>query len=1034
MVIGLKVMGCYFFLRKTIVSVSLIFYFPFFALCQHLSFDHLKPIDGLDDRNIDFIKKDSKGYFWFSSLEGVYNYNGFELKHLSLDNYPLNGNNGLLEKDIQGNFFEDAETNIWFTPINGINCYVREKDELLNYRIKGKNGQPAIDAGYSGFHLGNDSLLWLKADNKLYSYNIATGAQKKIYATKGYRFSVDTFANGKLKTIYACPWIRSPGIEQFSISPEQNFIVKNELFQDGLPGHPEKKPNISHVIVENDSSIWLFSQYGLIKTDPQNPDSSSLYELPSVSDSQVKDGVILNDSLIAVISKNHGLWLFNRDSSCFSKNFLSNKLIPGSISSNDLREIYLDNEELLWVSYYDKAEIGRAWVNPNDFIVPFKHQPEPDKVNSMAEDALGQIWCATQKKGLFIFDESGKLKKNILYNDGLQPITHLHKDKVGNIWAISSSQIYKFTDFAWENIYVSTEENLLYTLQLEPNKLLVSTIDSLYTLTLGKNGPEVKKLDNWGGKPIFESFYALPSKKKNIFYLLDGRGEIVIVTYENGELIPQEGGHIQIGADIYAISEKGKDDQLLVGTANGALLLDLITKEKKNIFPDHPVLKNLPVYAITRDQNDWYWLATRVGIWAYLAKTGQLYCYHTEDGLPSQEFNLYSYLETNNGKFWLGYNEGAVGLDPLSIRPYPFTPKLELRNVSINKESYDPDTLIDYKKHLILKAKENTFAMDAISISHYFPKHNRIEYLLEGYDGVKRIIANGEQIQFTKIPSGIYHLKVTPMNANGVKGKTRTLKLTIKKPFFARPEILLISLFLVAGAFYFIIRMVVKNRLRKQQRIFQHLNDIKEARQSERDRIGAEMHEDLAGGLTSIQLLAQNVRKKSKGVDVPEKLKRIEEYSAELVEGMREIIWAMNSSYDSLPDLAIYMRQFVLGYFEDLDIPCKTTIPDNFPDIIISGEKRKNLFLCLKESAHNVVKHANADFVEFSMHYAQQQLSIILKDNGKGIGEEKLRHFGNGLVNMKKRMEVIGGKMIIESQNGSSVKLILPLSEPDSRS
>ena len=145
-----------------------------------------------------------------------------------------------------------------------------------------------------------------------------------------------------------------------------------------------------------------------------------------------------------------------------------------------------------------------------------------------------------------------------------------------------------------------------------------------------------------------------------------------------------------------------------------------------------------------------------------------------------------------------------------------------------------------------------------------------------------------------------------------------------------------------------------------------------------------------------------------------------------MVDKMSEIIWAMSSSNDSLANLIAYMRSFAAEFLEHAHITHQFYIPETIPNIKLSGGTRRNIYLAVKESLHNVVKHAKATevIVEVKVH---RNMTIMIKDNGKGFDQEKVRLFGNGLKNIQKRMMSVGGNADISSNNGTIVFLDIPL-------
>jgi signal transduction histidine kinase len=75
---------------------------------------------------------------------------------------------------------------------------------------------------------------------------------------------------------------------------------------------------------------------------------------------------------------------------------------------------------------------------------------------------------------------------------------------------------------------------------------------------------------------------------------------------------------------------------------------------------------------------------------------------------------------------------------------------------------------------------------------------------------------------------------------------------------------------------------------------------------------------------------------------------------------------------------------------------------------------------------NNVLKHSNATRVTVVITI-DQHVQIKIQDNGTGIDPNHIRQFGNGLKNMAKRMETIGGSFKIENKDGTLVTLELPL-------
>ncbi|MDO8549501.1 MAG: ATP-binding protein [Ignavibacteria bacterium] len=100
-------------------------------------------------------------------------------------------------------------------------------------------------------------------------------------------------------------------------------------------------------------------------------------------------------------------------------------------------------------------------------------------------------------------------------------------------------------------------------------------------------------------------------------------------------------------------------------------------------------------------------------------------------------------------------------------------------------------------------------------------------------------------------------------------------------------------------------------------------------------------------------------------------------------------------------------------------------IPDNIPAYHLSAEVRRNVFLVVKEALHNIVKHSCAREVQVSVNFLQSQMIISVKDDGKGFSIDQKLSSGNGLNNMQKRIENIGGTFKIESESGHGTSITI---------
>ena len=200
----------------------------------------------------------------------------------------------------------------------------------------------------------------------------------------------------------------------------------------------------------------------------------------------------------------------------------------------------------------------------------------------------------------------------------------------------------------------------------------------------------------------------------------------------------------------------------------------------------------------------------------------------------------------------------------------------------------------------------------------------------------------------------------------------------------------------------------------------------KQAIEKERTRIATDMHDDLGAGLSRIKFLSEIIGiKKQQQLPVEDELNTIRFNANDMIDKMGEIVWALNEKNDSLSDLLSFTRAYAVEYIAESGLTGhigKIPIGNNTE---MSGDFRRNIYLSVKEILHNVVKHAKANNV--TIHFeAADNLLITIQDDGVGFDADSIR-FRNGVPNIRKRMADIGGHVDFVNNQGTLVKLTVPL-------
>jgi signal transduction histidine kinase len=204
--------------------------------------------------------------------------------------------------------------------------------------------------------------------------------------------------------------------------------------------------------------------------------------------------------------------------------------------------------------------------------------------------------------------------------------------------------------------------------------------------------------------------------------------------------------------------------------------------------------------------------------------------------------------------------------------------------------------------------------------------------------------------------------------------------------------------------------------------------EYQRALEKERTRIASDLHDELGATLTEIHFLGAV---KSRDLSVPQatrsRLIEVSDKSHQMISSLDEIVWAVNPANDSVPNLAAYLRHVAEEFSHTTEIHCRLDVDPSLPPLTLTSESRHNVYLVVREALNNIAKHSKATEAWLRIHWKEDALQIIVEDNGCGFSH--INETGNGLSNMRCRIEKIGGHFEYDSRLGlgTSCRICLPL-------
>lgn len=204
--------------------------------------------------------------------------------------------------------------------------------------------------------------------------------------------------------------------------------------------------------------------------------------------------------------------------------------------------------------------------------------------------------------------------------------------------------------------------------------------------------------------------------------------------------------------------------------------------------------------------------------------------------------------------------------------------------------------------------------------------------------------------------------------------------------------------------------------------------------EAERSRISRELHDDVGASLTQIAMMSQGLKQNSGSSEGggAEQLEKIFQKARGVTRSLNEIVWSLNPKNDRLENMLVYFSSYAREFLSLADIRCRIHLPEADMERIVPSSIRHHLYLALKESLHNIVKHAEAHEVWIRVALEGTQLVMEISDDGKGLKHAgKVAVDADGQDNLAWRMAQIGGvcRQLTSEQGGLKTVLSVPLGE-----
>jgi ligand-binding sensor domain-containing protein/signal transduction histidine kinase len=1006
-----------------LLFISFTFCIGHYSIGQTLipRFESLGVNDGLPHSSVYSITQDKKGFMWFGTPDGLCRYDGSLLVSFK---YIPQTQEDVVNNFVRGKLMEDKAGNIWYSNESGIYKWDVATEKIMKVRPfkKSEFGNSAFQA----IMLDENGSMWMM--NILYGiFEFDINSGKLRHYPVPYPINYTAMLLAYYTTDDAGNiWVRI-------LSENDSWFVFNKTSHQYSARLKENPPHA--IFFSKETEVQAFEDR-LVYRDLRSNQSHTVPKI--INNKKIRfysfDGARDNYGRLWMTARGNGLFYYDERNDRFGEFRHDNsklKSLPFDLTTC----LFIDRNQNLWVGI-DGGGVARLDLKQPKFnLFPLSEGDYPVLndyfTKCFYEDTAGRIWFGSHTNGLNILDT----KTNALINYHFEKkdpqslpgnsVGSILKDRDGNMWIGSSGGISLFDEkkglfktIVLRGLPVLHPEMNIFVyrmIQLNNGDLIAATLLGLIKIGRKENG-------SYEGNYLTDRPF-LNATSTDIAEMPDGSIYTTMPGTGMFELKRDATGYDTSATYLNGIDLRSlRVDEKLPGylwVATGKGLVHFNTSSKKfKLWNEKDGLANSYIYGVLQENNGDLWISTNGGLSYFNRTTEKFENYSYEDGLQSNEFNTQAFYKSPTGVFYFGGIKGFNWFKPGYVSKDPIKPVAAITRIEINDSIFQKDSGYFLNHTITVAYDKNDFSFQFAALDYTRPEANNIQYMLQGWDA-GWVSADNSSARYINLPPGGYLLRVKGSNAEGIWSDEEQVKIIIRSPFWKRtPFVVAFALLLLAAIIFITYRISQAKAKRKLGLLEKQI-----AVDAERNRISADMHDEIGSGITHIALLSELIQTQEK---TPGELKKdintIGTSARKLVQTMSEIIWALNPHNDTLENLLAYTREQSKKYFESMDVQFDIHFPDVVPKVKLSNAQRRNLYLVTREALNNAMKHSGAAIIGLKFEITNKAFCFSVSDDGKGINEKSNKSGRNGIRNMNKRMEDIGGTIEwLSTEKGTSV-------------
>lgn len=983
----------------------------FFVCClpssaqeEQLHFEHYDYQHGLSNTQISHIYQDHVGFLWIGTIHGLNRFDGISFKYWVHSNADTNS---LVKNDVL-RIAEDRQNNLWVGTQEGVSCFDPYTEQFTNYHSEGrgifhftrKNCKTFVDAADN---------VWIGHDEGIAVLNAARNKITDItieLQPPGRNNFISSFLEDKIY-VWAATGHGLYRINKKDFSTRRfSFTSNSNDPEDGL----------SDIKWDSKGRIWCGTWgYGIGLFSPGDSLIRNLGTIPGIVYPTEENGeTVLYIAYRGLVRMKAEEFIKSPESFFKNHRYVHSDKDPQSLADNNLTGLFIDRTGTLWGNNWkgiEKCDLnGRGFkAFSYEHLVDTKFSP-----NSICQGTgKNKFWILTGKN-IFLFDrQKGTFQKNDFDIAQYRPMNMI-KTRAGYWITTLTGLLYMDSSMKLKSVY---NKRTAKGLTADLFNRLVEGKDGLLYITCYRNGvavfdPVKKDFREYFGNEL-DRLRQEKKEAEDIF--MDDSGCIWLAMQGVYRYNPGNGrldsfvfcGKESIVSECNSATSfyYTRDSKLYIGTRSGLHYYDFADGlMHKVIFPSSADRFNLSIFSVFEDASKRLWMGTHNGLLMYDKVNQYVRLFTQKDGLPDNNI-LFGFMQ-NKSELFAGMDNQIVAFNPLDMKKMSTTPVPVLASVSVNNEK------TDFRKQSLVINYDQTVSLEFVSLNYISPAQNQYKYQLNE-DGALINLGTSHSLRFSNLAGGDYVLKVVAAGIDGTwNNEPLIFYFTVMPPYWRTWWFSGIVAVFGAGIGYAVYRNRI-NQLMRMERL--------------RTRIAADLHDDVGATLSSISMYSNTVKNqvKEKMPHLEAILDKMGENSRTMVSNMSDIIWALNPDNDEGEKLAERIEMYAKEACSAQEVYLIFSRGDTINNLSLTPEQRKNIYLVFKEALNNALKYAQATEIRITIDVIDKKLAMSLADNGVGFIPEKESGTGNGLKNMYRRANEIGGHVVISSTPGEGTTITL---------